>query len=266
MKNHCMASRNKPLPGRLMWLALVASLAATLCVSAEIDEIAEMREETMALFYRGEFARGRVSARDFLDAYPDSAVAPEIALKLAVTEPSYEASQQQLLEFLAKYPGVLRDEAHFAIGENYFLKGDFETGEWYYHKVAGESPESPLAPDSAIKTALCFFGQKRHDDARDALWSFLRANPLHPGRPRLLYKIAESLLDDDEDESAAEILALLARDFGDRREGRRAMLDMAELFMEIGDIEAARNEYEAVIRFYPNTEEADTAAERLKRL
>ncbi len=82
----------------------------------------------------------------------------------------YAAAAEAFRAFLEQFPeGPLADNAHYWLGESYYVTGNFDIALNSFQSVLDQFPESPKAPDAMLKLGFCYYELEQWDQARDTL-------------------------------------------------------------------------------------------------
>lgn len=100
----------------------------------------------------------------------------EYAFGLVRSDPA--AAQAAFKEFLAKHPSdALAGNAHFWLGETYFINSDFQQAAVSFLTVYQKFPQSPKAPDSLLKLGQSLAGLGKKTEACAALAKMIKDYP-----------------------------------------------------------------------------------------
>ena len=68
----------------------------------------------------------------------------------------FKQARQEMLVFIQKYPkGEYADNAHFWIGESYFMSGQYKQANTYFKQVVRRFPRGNKVPDAMYRSGAC---------------------------------------------------------------------------------------------------------------
>ena len=104
-----------------------------------------------------------------------------------------EGARRKFEAFLKQYPNAkLSDNAHFWIGETYYLKKDFEKAILEYEKAIAKYPEGDKIPAALFKQALAFLELGDKTNARNLLRRVIERYP-HSDQSEIAKKKLETI-------------------------------------------------------------------------
>ena len=246
-------------------LLIIALLAAVLLTAAGCSSPPAFSEVTVEDTY----ARGVDAAER-----GDYMLAIEVLKSIPLDTPLHETADDALLRLA---------DAHRAIA-------DFVSAEEDYRRLLSDYPHSPLVPEAEYELGATFFDQalgvsaaldqSMTKQAISQLEYFVAAYPASGFADeaaqkilRLRMRLAEKGYDSatlyselGKPKAARICLEAVIADYPDTVWARAALLDKARSFAAEGSRALAESEYERLMRFYPGTEEAATAAAEMAAL
>lgn len=96
----------------------------------------------------------------------------------AFQEGQYEKSRGLMLAFIQKYPKHQHtDNAHFWIGETYYVARDYQTANVYFKNVIRDFPNGNKVPDAMLRSANCAIRMSQPSIARQSLQILIQRYP-----------------------------------------------------------------------------------------
>jgi tol-pal system protein YbgF len=90
----------------------------------------------------------------------------------------YAGAERALKEFIGAYPqSPLADNAHYWLGETYYVERRYPEALEAFQRVVQEHPDSRKVPDALLKAGYAQYEQKRYREARELLARVLQSYP-----------------------------------------------------------------------------------------
>ncbi|WP_093518342.1 tetratricopeptide repeat protein [Stigmatella erecta] len=101
-------------------------------------------------------------------------------------------ARQLYTDFLKKWAkDALAGEAHFGLGETYFVEDKCREALFEYGKVIQDHAKSPSAPEAYLRSSDCFAKLKMKDESRLALEELIKSYPKAEAAKKAKAKLAE---------------------------------------------------------------------------
>lgn len=209
------------------------------------DEKLEVREESLINLSWCLFSQARA-------AQPDS---PEFKKGL-------EDARQRLNEFLKSYSdGSYTDQALFYLGEIEYSLGAIDKSIPYYKKLL-DTPsmkKSNLRPGAMYAIAVAYEEDKQDLQATKNFQQFLKDFPEHQLASEVKVRLADLLIKQGKPADAAQLLEGLVKN-GAEKMSDYALLRLGYTATTQGDHAKAVNYYTELLKQFPNSKHAPTAA------
>ena len=119
--------------------------------------------------------------KEFLALAQEKAKAGELAL-----------ARQLYAEFMKKWAkDPLMGEAHFGMGETYFVEDKCREALFEYGKVLQDFPKTPSAPEAYLRSSDCFTKLKMKEESRLALEELVKSHPKSEAAKTAKTRLAE---------------------------------------------------------------------------
>src|SRR5690606_7424108 len=108
---------------------------------------------------------------------PDERAAYEVAFS-ALRAGDYEQSAELFQQFLQAHPaGGLAPNAHYWLGESFYVLEDYERAQRQFEALIEQFPEDSRAPRALLKVGLSQFGREQLDAAEQTLAAVVERYP-----------------------------------------------------------------------------------------
>lgn len=105
---------------------------------------------------------------------------------------NYDRAAKGFRDFIAKYPqSALRDNAHYWLGEAYYVTRDFRKALTEFTRLMSEHPKSPKAPDALLKLGYSHYELGEWAKARDHLNQVVARFPGQPAAKSAEQRLAK---------------------------------------------------------------------------
>jgi len=215
--------------------------------------------------------------RRFLDAYPEHEAAAAVAFAWPTVhdnEGRYADAEPLWRAFLRRHPTHARTpEARRALAAGLLAMRRFDDAIAEYAAFLSAHPNDPswqevraAIPTTVLAKARALAGEKRTADAIVAYNRFLQEYPDDPRGASVLLWIADTHGAAGEIEAMLRILRACAEKHRGRGEAAVALFRIAAHLEGKGELKAAIEQYEELVKLYPQTAEAARARETLAAL
>ncbi len=209
------------------------------------DEELEVREESLINLSWCLFSQARA-------AQPDS----------AEQRKGLEAARLRLNEFLKSYSdGSYTDQALFYLGEIEYTLGSIDKSIPYYKKLL-DTPsmkKSSLRPGAMYAIAVAYEEAKQDTQATKNFQQFLADFPEHQLASEVSVRLADLLIKQGKPAEAAKLLEGLVKNEAEKMSDY-ALLRLGYTATTQGDHAAAVKHYTELLKLFPNSKHAPTAA------
>lgn len=163
----------------------------------------------------------------------------------------------ELERFVSQYPeSVYQPAALFTLGDAWYNLGNSERALVYYQAVLDRHPASPIVPEAITGLRFALESMGRGPEAVQIINAFETANPDRlPGDSLALTK-GRILFDNGEYGQAEEVLRKLIADYPESGLHAEAWYLIGKGREYGGDVEGALATYDQVVRGYPSTDAA----------
>jgi tetratricopeptide (TPR) repeat protein len=135
-------------------------------------------------------------ARNFVDRYPDSPLAPQALYLIAkshLEQRRYSESNEILSDLIERFPNnPLHGRWLFTRGFNQVVLGSYEAAREDFNIYSTKHPQGPLLINAHLWTAITHFFEKNYSVCIEQLTTLLDMDKSQPLYPEVLYRLASA--------------------------------------------------------------------------
>ena len=189
-------------------------------------------------------------ARNFVDRYPESELAPQalyLIAKAHLEQRRYPESIVVLSDLIDRFPEHnLYGRWLFTRGFNQVVLESFEHARADFQYYLEGFPSGQLAVNARLWTALTYFFEKNYPICIEQLTDLLETDTRHPLYPEILYRLASTYYSSRDYDSAQKYIESYLSDFNRHQRVNEARVLKGDLLMGSGELEDAVNSFQMV--------------------
>ncbi len=175
--------------------------------------------------------------------YPESSWVDDALLLMAQAlyrQGKYESAEMRLTDFLALHPGSeLRPQAEYALARVFLERGNPVSAELTLEALAYADVPGELSDDAMVLIGQAKNARRHFDEAAEVYLLALERFPRSDLRAELRFLAAENYVAMGRLEDAAYHLGAVAEEAGARRLASEARIRLADVYLELNNLDAA---------------------------
>jgi tetratricopeptide (TPR) repeat protein len=208
--------------------------------------------------------------RKFLRIYPYSRFREQAQYNIAyiyLNTGNYTQAVEEFNRVINKYPNTSwAARAQYNIGDAYYNAGDYEQAVNAYKKVMEDYPDSEYIIEAVNGIQYAQLSAGEADSSSAILQDFLEDHPQTSMADRLRFRQADNRMQMGDYEAAVEEFQQYIRITNSLNLLPDAYFNLASAYEEIGEKEEAITQYQKVVAEFPNSRQAAHALSELGRM
>ncbi len=182
-------------------------------------------------------------ARNFVDRYPESALAPQALYLIAkshLEQRRYPESVEVLSDLIERFPThPLHGRWVFTRGFNQVVMEKFPRARDDFELYESRYPEGRLITNTKLWKAQTYFFERNYETCIELLSSLLQIDSRQPLYPEILYRLASAYYSARNFDSALEVIDRYLKSFGRHQRADEAKVLKGDILMGLGELDNA---------------------------